>query len=119
MVVAPENEPVWGGQTIASHRTHRMLSQSRMVDDYQAVNASNWDARAEAHMGPGGYDLDRLDDPAWLSSVVRFDQPYLGEVDGREGLHLQCHLGTDTISLARLGLRMTGLDLSSRSLAAT
>ena len=30
------------------------------------------------------------------------------------GYTLQCHLGTDTISLARLGARMTGLDLSPR-----
>ena len=38
-------------------------------------------------------------------------------VNGLDGLHLQCHLGTDTLSLARLGARMTGLDLSPRSLA--
>lgn len=87
-----------------------------IVDDYQRVNAANWDARAEAHLGPGGYDVAMLDDPAWLSSVVRFDHPRLGDVRGLDGLHLQCHLGTDTISLARLGARMTGLDLSGRSL---
>jgi SAM-dependent methyltransferase len=32
-------------------------------------------------------------------------------------VHLQCHIGTDTISLARLGAEMTGLDFSSASLA--
>ena len=36
---------------------------------------------------------------------------------GLRGVHLQCHIGTDTISLARLGARMTGLDLSPASLA--
>lgn len=92
------------------------LTQLRIVDDYLAVNAANWDARADAHMGPGGYRVSMLDDPAWLSSVVRFDRPRLGDVRGLDGLHLQCHLGTDTISLARLGARMTGVDLSSRSL---
>jgi SAM-dependent methyltransferase len=87
----------------------------RIVDDYLTVNAANWDARAEAHMGPGGYHVSMLDDPAWLSSVVRFDRTRLGDVRGLDGLHLQCHLGTDTISLARLGAQMTGVDLSSRS----
>lgn len=58
-----------------------------------------------------------IDDPAHLSGVVRFDLPRLGEVTGLDGVHLQCHIGTDTISLARLGARMTGLDLSGASLA--
>jgi hypothetical protein len=69
------------------------------------VNAANWDTRAEAHMGPGGYQVSMLDDSAWLSSVVRFDRPRLGDVRGLDGLHLQCHLGTDTISLAFMGAR--------------
>ena len=85
-------------------------------DDYLAVNAANWDARADVHVGPDGYDLARLADPDWISGVVRFDQPRLGDLTGLEGLHLQCHLGTDTLSLARLGARMTGVDLSGRSL---
>jgi SAM-dependent methyltransferase len=50
--------------------------------------------------------------------VVTFDLPLLGEVAGLRGVHLQCHLGTDTISLARLGARMTGLDFSSAAVAA-
>jgi SAM-dependent methyltransferase len=48
--------------------------------------------------------------------VVRFDLPRLGDIRGLRGVHLQCHIGTDTISLARLGARMTGLDLSPASL---
>jgi SAM-dependent methyltransferase len=47
---------------------------------------------------------------------VRFDRPLLGDVTGLTGIHLQCHIGTDTLSLARLGARMTGLDLSPVSL---
>ena len=37
-------------------------------------------------------------------------------VDGLRGVHLQCHIGTDTVSLARLGARMTGLDFSPAAL---
>jgi SAM-dependent methyltransferase len=86
------------------------------MDDYLSINAANWDARADVHAGPGGYRLDLVEDPSWISGVVRFDRPRLGDVTGLDGLHLQCHLGTDTVSLSRLGARMTGLDLSPRSL---
>ncbi len=86
------------------------------VTDHLSLNRANWDARADVHVGAGGYALDQVEDPGWISSVVRFDLPLLGEVAGLDGVHLQCHIGTDTISLARLGARMTGLDLSPRSL---
>jgi hypothetical protein len=42
-------------------------------------------------------------DQGFLSDVVRFDLPRLGDISGLRGVHLQCHIGTDTISLARLG----------------
>jgi SAM-dependent methyltransferase len=45
------------------------------------------------------------------------DLPRLGDVAGARGVHLQCHIGTDTISLARLGARMTGLDFSTPAVA--
>ena len=56
------------------------------------------------------------DDPDFISDVVRFDLPLLGDVAGLRGVHLQCHIGTDTISLARLGARMTGFDFSGAAL---
>lgn len=42
-----------------------------------------------------------IDDPSFLSAVVRFDVPRLGDIRGLRAVHLQCHIGTDTISLAR------------------
>lgn len=86
--------------------------------DYLTLNRANWDDRAPIHAAAPDYDVQRfLDDPTFLSGVVRFDQPRLGDVAGLTGVHLQCHIGTDTISLSRLGARMTGLDLSGASLA--
>ncbi|MDQ6731792.1 MAG: class I SAM-dependent methyltransferase [Actinomycetota bacterium] len=87
------------------------------MDEYLAVNRANWDERAPAHAASADYAVDRfIEDPAYLSEVVRFDLPRLGKIDGLAGVHLQCHIGTDTVSLARLGARMTGLDLSPLSL---
>lgn len=69
------------------------------------------------HTGPNGYDLGSFDDRCFLSAEVRYDLPRLGRVDGLDVAHLQCHIGTDTISLSRLGPRSTvGLDFSPAAL---
>ncbi|QIK65525.1 class I SAM-dependent methyltransferase [Nocardioides sp. HDW12B] len=87
-------------------------------EDYRVVNRANWDDRAPAHAASPDYAVQRfLDDAEFVSDVVRFDLPRLGSVAGLRGVHLQCHIGTDTISLARLGADMTGLDFSGASLA--
>ena len=89
-----------------------------MDDDYRTLNQANWDERAPAHAASPGYHLEEFRaDPAYLSEVVTFDLPLLGDVEGLRGVHLQCHIGTDTISLARLGARMTGLDFSPAAVA--
>ena len=85
--------------------------------DYRAINRAYWNDRAPAHAASPGYGVQRfVDDATFLSDVVRFDVPRLGDIAGLTGIHLQCHIGTDTISLARLGARMTGLDLSGASI---
>ena len=87
------------------------------MSDYRAVNLASWDERAPAHAASADYGVQRfVDDPEFLSDVVRFDVPRLGDVRGLRGVHLQCHIGTDTVSLARLGANMTGLDFSPAAL---
>jgi SAM-dependent methyltransferase len=95
------------------------------VEDYRDINRANWDERAPAHAASPDYNVRGfIEDPGFISQVVRFDRPRLGDVSGLRGVHLQCHIGTDTVSLSRLGARMTGLDFSpvaieqSRSLVA-
>ena len=99
--------------------------QADPAADYQGLNRASWDERVPAHVSSPGYAVSRfLEDRAHISDVVRYDLPLLGEVGGLRGVHLQCHIGTDTVSLARLGASMTGLDFSepavmaARSLAA-
>jgi SAM-dependent methyltransferase len=88
------------------------------VNDYREVNRANWDERVPVHVASPDYDASAYLDPAHLSGVVSFDRPRLGDLTGLRGIHLQCHLGTDTVSLARLGARMTGLDFSPPALTA-
>jgi len=87
------------------------------MDDYRDVNRANWDERVPAHAASPDYAVSRFtEDPSFLSEVVTFDRPRLGDIEGLDGVHLQCHIGTDTVSLARLGARMTGLDISAPAL---
>jgi hypothetical protein len=64
------------------------------MDEYLRVNRANWDERAPAHAASPGYEVQRfIDDPSFLSRVVRFDEPRLGDIRGLEAVHLQCHIG--------------------------
>jgi SAM-dependent methyltransferase len=84
-----------------------------MDDDYLDLNRSSWDERAPAHAASPDYNLQGyVDDPAYIGHLVQFDRPLLGDLSGLRGVHLQGHIGTDTIGLSRLGARMTGLDFS-------
>ncbi|MGI8948717.1 MAG: class I SAM-dependent methyltransferase [Ornithinimicrobium sp.] len=88
-----------------------------------AANRTNWDDRAKVHAASQTYDLEGLiADPHRVSDVVAHDLPVLtaylpgGSLDGLDLVHLQCHIGTDTLSMARQGARVTGVDNSTASL---
>lgn len=88
------------------------------MSDWIELNRANWDERAAPHAASPDYAVQRfVDEPDFLSDVVRFDLPRLPDIVGALGLHLQCHIGTDTVSLSRLGARMTGLDFSGPVIA--
>ncbi len=91
-----------------------------MTAEYIDANRANWNERATLHAARdgSGYGVQRyVDDREALSDVVRFDLPLLGDIVGTRAVHLQCHIGTDTLSLARLGARVTGLDFSENAVA--
>lgn len=89
------------------------------LDRYRQANLANWESRVPVHLAPEGYGVDALvADPQRLSGVVAFDAPHLGDVRGQRVVHLQCHIGSDTLSLARLGATVTGVDFSPRAIAA-
>ena len=81
------------------------------------LNRANWDERAPLHLASREYAVQSfVDDPDRLSDVVTFDRDRLGDLRGLRAVHLQCHIGTDTISLERLGAEVTGLDFSSAAI---
>lgn len=80
-------------------------------------NLDWWDERARLHLDTPVYrrHLAALD--AGGVSLHEVERAALGDVRGQRLLHLQCHIGTDTLSWARLGARVTGVDFSSPALA--
>ncbi|WP_153916076.1 class I SAM-dependent methyltransferase [Shewanella sp. TC10] len=82
--------------------------------DYININKHAWNERAKVHFDSSFYDV-----PSFLagnSSLTEIESAELTEVDGKSLLHLQCHFGLDTLSLARLGAKVTGVDLSDAAI---
>ncbi len=82
--------------------------------EYQrSANLANWNDRAAAHLVSPGYDVDGfVSDSQRVAKAVELDREELGDVGGLSFLHLQCHIGLDTLSWVRLGAEVTGLDFS-------
>jgi SAM-dependent methyltransferase len=89
------------------------------LDEDRRLNYENWEDRVPIHAASQTYDLAGLaSDPERVTGVIARDRFRLPDLSGRDVVHLQCHIGTDTLSLARLGARsVTGYDFSPSALA--
>ncbi|MDE2869644.1 MAG: class I SAM-dependent methyltransferase [Chloroflexota bacterium] len=83
------------------------------------ANLANWNDRVAAHLASPGYDVEGfIADPSRIGKAVELDREEIGDVRGLSLLHLQCHIGLDTLSWARLGAQVTGLDFSPPAIEA-
>jgi SAM-dependent methyltransferase len=80
------------------------------------LNLAMWDERVPIHLASSFYDVEGFKRGG--SSLQSFEAEELGDVQGKELVHLQCHIGLDTLSWARRGARVTGLDFSPRATTA-
>ena len=86
------------------------------MDDYRTVNRAYWDQLASFHPKTPFYRTDAFRrGENVLDAIVREG---LGDITGKRIIHLQCHFGLDTLSLARMGAETTGVDFSSVAIAA-
>lgn len=81
-----------------------------MSEDWRNVNHAWWNERAPHHVTSDFYDVAGFREGHL--SLQEFEPDEMGAVAGKDLLHLQCHFGLDTMSWARLGARVTGLDFS-------
>tara|TARA_R110000868_G_scaffold4950_2_gene30710 strand:- start:492 stop:1319 length:828 start_codon:yes stop_codon:yes gene_type:complete len=84
--------------------------------DPTEINRARWDEVVDIHIASEFYDVAEV--KAGGSSLDPLILSELGDIRGQKLLHLQCHFGLDTLSLARLGARVTGLDFSSNAISA-
>ena len=81
---------------------------------YYGTNLRRWNELVGIHARSGEYDLEGF--LAGKSSLHSLELEALSDVRGRSLLHLQCHFGLDTLSWARLGARVTGVDFSDTAI---
>ena len=86
------------------------------MSDHIDINLRNWEERASIHARDttGDYMLGRF--RAGEDALHEIEATELGDVSGKRVLHLQCHIGRDTLCLARRGAVVTGLDFSKSAL---
>lgn len=87
-----------------------------MGDNYLEINKKSWNNRVDAHLHSEFYDVQGFVNGR--SSLKTIELELLGDVKGLTILHLQCHFGQDSISLARMGAKVTGVDLSDKAIEA-
>jgi 2-polyprenyl-3-methyl-5-hydroxy-6-metoxy-1,4-benzoquinol methylase len=81
---------------------------------YFDANKSLWDNRTPIHFKSKDYDVQAFMQGKCSLNSTEID--LLSEVRGKKILHLQCHFGLDSLSLARMGAQVTGVDFSSESI---
>jgi 2-polyprenyl-3-methyl-5-hydroxy-6-metoxy-1,4-benzoquinol methylase len=87
-----------------------------MLDDLTKANLAFWNELTDVHRQSAYYDLAGF--KAGKQSLGPIELAELGpDVAGKTLLHLQCHFGMDTLSLARLGATVTGIDFSDKAIA--
>ncbi|MCF3110293.1 class I SAM-dependent methyltransferase [Niabella sp. CC-SYL272] len=86
------------------------------VKDYLTINKASWNNKVRFHLESDFYDVNGFINGA--SSLNNIELNLLGDVAGKRILHLQCHFGQDSISLARMGAQVTGIDLSDKAIEA-
>ncbi len=89
------------------------------MDEFSAANLANWNNRAELHASDttGSYRIAKV--LAGGSSLHALEMAEIGDITGKDIVHLQCHIGLDTLSLKHLGAAgVTGLDFSDKAIDA-
>ncbi len=83
-------------------------------EKYFEANKAIWEEKTTHHEKSSFYDV-----PSFLagqSSLNEIELEFLRDISGKKILHLQCHFGLDSLSMARMGAQVTGLDLSEKSI---
>jgi len=84
------------------------------MDEYFKANQKLWDKLAKIHYRSEFYDVEGFLRGKQTLDPIEIQE--LPDIEGKTLLHLMCHFGMDTLSLARLGARTTGVDFSKEAI---
>jgi SAM-dependent methyltransferase len=89
------------------------------MDEFFQANLLSWDDRAVLHSSGESKDYPIGKVIAGGSCLHELETQEIGDIRGKDVVHLQCHIGLDTLSLKHLGARnATGLDFSPKAIEA-
>ncbi len=77
-------------------------------------NRESWNELTALHTESSFYDVEGF--KKGKTSLNHIELEELGDLKGKKLLHLQCHFGMDTLSLAREGAEVLGVDISDASI---
>ena len=84
------------------------------MNEHTEANRRHWDEVVPYHVASKSYNVDGF--KAGASKLKCVEREELGDVRGKSLLHLQCHFGLDTLSWAREGATVTGIDFSDQAI---
>ena len=83
-------------------------------ENYLQINKQTWNNKVSIHVNSDFYEQEKFINGKITLPQTDLDE--LGDVSGKRILHLQCHFGQDTMTLARMGAKATGIDLSDKAI---
>ena len=83
-------------------------------ENYLQINKQTWNSKVAIHVVSDFYEQENFINGKIM--LPQTDLDALGDVSGKRILHLQCHFGQDSLSLARLGAKVTGIDFSEEAI---
>jgi len=90
------------------------MSASDQNSVYFDMNRTLWNARTAVHIQSDFYDNESF--LKGRNTLMEPERSQLSDVQGKSIIHLQCHFGQDSLSLARMGAEVTGIDISSSAI---
>jgi len=98
------------------HEKRSNMKENEQLEAYFAANKELWNNKTDVHIDSEFYDNKTfLEGRNTLNDI---ELEYLKDVKGKKVLHIQCHFGQDSISLARMGAKVTATDISDKAINA-
>jgi SAM-dependent methyltransferase len=84
------------------------------MENYIKINKQTWNNKTEVHINSEFYDNENF--LKGKSTLNTIELELLGDISNKKILHLQCHFGQDSLSLSRIGAKVTGIDFSDKAI---